>query len=253
MSLPTTLSRAALGALLALGMGLASPLALAAPPDAQALIKRAETQYLGKTSHAVFRMKVVTRSWTREMTMESWGQGRDKMLSKILTPKKDAGTATLKVGDEMWNYLPKIDRLMKIPSSLMGDRWMGSHLTNDDLVKESKVDQLYTFKVTQQTADETTIVATPKPDAAVVWGRIAYRIDLEREIPTSVRYFDEDGELVRTIDFDQVKPVSGRLLPTRMRYVPADAPGEYTELVYEQLDFDRPLPDGLFSVRSLRR
>lgn len=246
-------TRLIVGGLLALGIALGAPTSASARPDAKTLIRQAETQYQSQTSHSVFRMKVVTASWTREMTLESWGQGRDKMLSKILSPKKDSGTATLKVGDEMWNYLPKIDRLMKIPMSLMGDRWMGSHLTNDDLVKGDKVDELYDFKVESETAKEATIVATPRRDAAVVWGRIVYRLDLEHQVPVSVRYFDEDGELVRTLDFDQVRKVSGRTLPMRMRYVPVDEPGEYTELVYEQLEFDRPQPDGLYSVRSLRR
>ena len=242
-----------LSALVALGLFLGAPLSADALPDAKTLIRQVETQYMSKTSHSVIRMKVVTRSWTREMTLETWGEGRDKMLSKILSPKKDAGTATLKVGDEMWNYLPKIDRLMKIPSSLMGDRWMGSHLTNDDLVKENKIDELYAFKVTQETAKEATIVATPKPDAAVVWGKLSYRIDLTRQLPREVRYFDEDGELVRTITFDQIRTIDGRTVPTRMRYVPADEPGEYTEMVYETIEFDRSLPQGLFSVRALRR
>ncbi len=224
-----------------------------AATDAKALIRGAETQYQGRTSHAVFKMKVVTANWTRELTLESWSQGREKMLSKILSPKKDAGTATLKVGDEMWNYMPKIDRLMKIPSSLMGDKWMGSHLTNDDLVKENKVDEEYTFKVERETASEATIVATPKADAAVVWGRIVYVFDLVRQIPRAVKYFDEDGELVRTLVFEDIRKVAGRSVPMRIRFVPVDPPGEYTELVYEKLEFDRPQPEGLFSVRHLRR
>ncbi len=242
-----------LSGLLGLGLLLGIPAAAEARLDPQSLIRQTETQYMSKTSHAIFRMTVVTSAWTREMRMESWGEGRDKMLSKILSPKKDAGTATLKVGDDMWNYLPKIDRLMKIPSSLMGDRWMGSHLTNDDLVKENKIDELYTFAIAKETAREAMIVAKPKPGAAVVWGSITYRIDLSREIPLDVQYFDEDGELVRTITFDQVRTIGGRTLPTRMRYVPADEPGEYTEMVYETIEFDRPLPKDLFSVRSLRR
>lgn len=242
-----------LGSLLAVGLAVSAQPGAEARLDATAMIRKVETQYQSKSSHSVFRLKVVTRSYTREMTLESWGQGRDKMLSKVLSPKKDAGTATLKVGESMWNYLPKIDRLMKIPTSLMGDSWMGSHLTNDDLVKGNKIDELYSFKVTKETDKEATIVATPLPQAAVVWGSIAYQIDLTHMIPVSVRYFDEDDALVRTIDFDQVRPINGRMVPTRMRYVPADEPGEYTEMVYEKLVFDQPFPDSLFSLRSLRR
>jgi outer membrane lipoprotein-sorting protein len=248
-----TRSKWLVGGLLVLGLTLSAQLDAEALTDATSLIRRIETQYQSKTSHSVFRLKVVTQSYSREMSLESWGQGREKMRSKVLSPKKDAGTATLKVGDEMWNFLPKIDRLMKIPTSMMGDSWMGSHLTNDDLVKGSKIDELYTFKVTKETAKEAVIVATPRPKAAVVWGSITYQLDLEHMIPTSIQYFDEDGELVRTLEFDQVRKVGGRTLPMRMRYVPADEPGEYTEMVYEKLEFDHPLSDSLFSVRSLRR
>jgi len=239
-------------------LALALLLAIAPTPawaatDARALIRQTETQYQSQSSHATFRMKVVTAAWTREMTIEAWSQGREKMLSKILAPKKDAGTATLKVGDDMWNYLPKIDRLMKIPSSLMGDKWMGSHLTNDDLVKGNKVDELYDFRVTAQTPSRVTIVATPRPDAAVVWGKIVYQLDTARHVPLSVQYYDEDGAPVRTLTFDAVRKVGGRFLPMRMRFVPVDPPGEYTEVQYESLDLDRQVPDGLFSLRSLRK
>ncbi|MBT4482436.1 MAG: outer membrane lipoprotein-sorting protein, partial [Candidatus Latescibacteria bacterium] len=115
--------------------------------DAQSLVREIETQYQGTTSHSIMRMKVVTDVWTRELVMESWSESRDRYIARIISPKKEEGTATLKIGDEMWNYLPKIDRLMKIPSSLMGDSWMGSHFTNDDLVKENKIDELYTFEI----------------------------------------------------------------------------------------------------------
>lgn len=242
----------AIGALLAVGLALV-PASAHAKLDAKALVRQTETQYQGRSSHALMHMKVVTAAWTREMTLETWSQGREKMLSKVLSPKKDAGTATLKVGQELWNYLPKIDRLMKIPTSLMGDRWMGSHLTNDDLVKEQKIDEIYSFDVTQETAQEATVVATPRPDAAVVWGRIVYHLDLEHGVPRSIRYFDEDGELARTVEFSERRVIDGRYLPTRVRFVPADPPGEYTELSYERLTFDPPMPSGLFSLRSLRR
>ena len=221
--------------------------------DAQELIRRVETQYMGKTSRATMRMNIITDAWTRELTMEAWSEGRDKFLAKILSPKKEQGTATLKIGDEMWNFLPKIDRLMKIPSSLMGDRWMGSHLTNDDLIKENKIDELYTFEVEKIEDSIATIICTPKPDAPIVWDRVIYRVDLTKTVPVSVDYYDEDGELVRTSTFDMVEEISGRWIPKRMRIQPVEEPDEMTELTYEELEFDVTLPENLFSVRSLRR
>jgi len=119
-----------------------SPLSTAQELDPQELIRRVETQYNGQSSHAIMTMSIVTEDWKRDLTMESWSEGRDKFLSVIRQPVKEEGTATLKIEDDIWNYLPRIDRLMKIPSGLMGDSWMGSHLTNDDLVKENKIDEL---------------------------------------------------------------------------------------------------------------
>ena len=216
------------------------------------LVKRVETQYQGKTAHAVSRMKVVTENWTREMKLETWSEGRDTFLARILRPKKDQGIATLRIEDDMWNYIPKIDRLIKIPSSLMGDSWMGSHLTNDDIVKENKIEDLYDLTASMSPDGIATVIGIPKPDAAIVWGRLEYNIDMEKLIPVSTLYYDEDGALVRTMSFDGVEQIDGRWLPLRMMIQPEDEPEEYTEFVYETMEFDIKLKKNLFSVRSLR-
>jgi len=221
--------------------------------DAQALVKKVETQYIGLTSHAITRMIINTESWSRELTMEFWSKGRDIFLAKILSPKKEMGTATLKIDEEIWNYLPKIDRLMKIPSSLMGDRWMGSHLTNDDLIKENKIDELYNFEIKKAVSDTVVIIGIPKPDAAVVWGKIEYQVNLDKMVPDFVRYFDEDEVLMRTMTFDRVEKVSGRWVPLRMVILPEEFPDEKTEMIYEKLEFDIELEKDRFSLSSLRR
>jgi len=220
--------------------------------EARDLVRRVETQYQGETSHAVAVMRVVTDRWNREMTLEMWSLGRDRFLARILKPKKDEGVASLKIGGEMWNYLSNIDRLVKIPSSMMGESWMGSHLTNDDLVKENQIDDLYDLTL-KQTGGSAEVTATPKPDAAVVWGRILYTIDVERLIPLSIRYYDEDGTQVRTITFDDVRKVSGRWIPLRMLVRPEDKPSERTEFSYTTLTFDVKLAGDFFSLRSLKR
>jgi len=220
--------------------------------DVKALVRKVETQYQGDTSHSIAIMKIITEHWNRELKMEMWSEGRDKFLVKILEPQKEAGTATLKIGDEMWNYLPKIDRLIKIPSSLMGDSWMGSHYTNDDLVKENKVEELYTLSLKSREGDQATITGVPKPDAAVVWGKIEYTVDVEKMIPVEILYYDEDGELVRTITFDQVKKVHDRWLPLHVIIQPEEKPDERTEMTYESIEFGADLRKDLFSIRSLR-
>ncbi|MFZ5950630.1 MAG: outer membrane lipoprotein-sorting protein [Candidatus Rifleibacteriota bacterium] len=220
--------------------------------DVISLIKSVETQYQGDTSHGQMQMQIKTRSWTRTLTMESWSEGRDKLLTRILSPAKEKGTCTLKVNDDIWNYISRIDRLIKIPSSLMGDSWMGSHLTNDDLVKENKIDELYQLRVSSRNASEIEITGIPREDAAVVWGKIIYRLDAEKLIPLEIRYYDEEGVQVRTIIFSGVKTVNGRLLPMKVTIQPLDKPEEYTQMLYEKIDFDVKLDSNLFSIKSLR-
>lgn len=221
--------------------------------DAEKLIEEVETQYRGESSHAVAEMRIRTRDWTRTLKMEMWARGRDEFQVEILEPAKERGVKTLKIGDEIWNYLPKIDRLMKIPSGMMGEGWMGSHLTNDDLVKGDKVEQLYSLEVAHRGPATAVVVATPEPDAAVVWGRIVYEVDLERRVPTMVRYFDEDGELVRTMTFSDVERVEGRWVPMTMTVSPVDEPDESTRIHYERLDLGAEIDGDRFSLRSLRR
>lgn len=245
-----------IGLFLCVGILAAAPAVHAESPselDAQELIRQVETQYQGKTSYATIHMKVIADWGKRELSMDTWSEGRDKFLARILTPKKEQGTATLKIGDDMWNYLPKIDRLIKIPSSLMGDRWMGSHLTNDDLVKENKIDELYTFEFETIEDSIATIICIPKPDAAIVWDKVIYRVDLDKKIPINIDYYDEDNVLVRTMLFDRVEKVSGRWVPLRMKVLPIEEPDEMTELIYDKLIFDINLPENLFSIQSLRR
>jgi hypothetical protein len=220
--------------------------------DVQALIRKVETQYQGNTSHAVVRMQIVTEFWSRELVMEMWSKGRHKFLARILSPKKDEGLASLKIGEEMWNYLPNIDRLVKIPSSMMGESWMGSNLTNDDLVKENQIDRLYDFSMVKE-GEVAEVTAIPKPEAPVVWGKLIYRIELKTLIPLYVDYFDEENKLVRKITFNGVKEFSGRSVPLHMVVQAVNKPKEKTELTYTKLEFDVKLPDSFFSIRSLRR
>lgn len=220
--------------------------------DAVALVRAVETQYQGERSHGKMRMHIKTRSWNRMLELEMWSEGREKLLTRILAPVKERGTCTLKVDDDIWNYISRIDRLIKIPSSLMGDSWMGSHLTNDDLVKENKVDKLYQLAITERVGKDVTITGKPLPDAAVVWGKIVYKIDTASLTPLLVEYYDEEDVKVRSMVFSDFKQIDQRWLPMISRIVPEDKPGEFTEMQYLEIDFSVELPRDLFSIKSLR-
>ena len=170
---------------------------------------------------------------------------------------KEAGIGSLRIGTEMWNYLPNVERIVKIPPSMMLQPWMGSDFTNDDLVKESSILEDYTHKVLATVQlDGGAVVqveAVPKPDAAVVWGRIVYWVRRVDTMPLKQEFFSERGERVRVLTFTDVRKVGGRVLPTRWDMRPDAKPGNSTTVVLKDAVFDRPLDDEIFSQRNLQK
>lgn len=225
--------------------------------EAKKILDRVDDLYRGLSAHGVMTMKVVTAHWTREMKLEFWDKGKEKSLIRILEPAKERGTATLKVGKDIWNFLPKVKRVIKIPSSMMGGSWMGSHFTNDDLVKESRMADDYHFSVSfdgvRQDQEVVDITCMPKPEAAVVWGKVLVTVRKTDTIPLRVLFFDEDLKPARTMIFSNVRTMGDRILPTKTRMTPADKPEEFTELTYHEIRFDLPLSDNLFSLQNLER
>lgn len=237
---------------------LAWPAPAAGQPDPLEIIDRVDRLLRGDSSRGVATMEVVTEHWERQMTMEIWSLGTDHSLVRLRAPRKDAGTATLKAGDDIWNYLPKVDRTIKIPASMMGGSWMGSHFTNDDLVKNSRLIEDYDIAISFDGADGDgeavwDLALVPKPEAPVVWGRIEYRVGQRDGLPRWARFFDEDGELARTLAYGSYREFAGRRLPAVIEMTPADKPEERTLLRYEELEFDVNLESSFFSLRNLQR
>jgi len=224
--------------------------------DATEIVDCVDRIMRGESSRGISTMEVVTENWSRAMEMQVWSLGTDHALVRILSPRKDAGTATLKAGNEIWNYLPRVDRTIKIPASLMSAAWMGSHFTNDDLVKESRLIEDYEITLAYEGDRDGVEVwefdLVPRPEAPVVWGRISYQVRKSDTMPVYARYYDEDGELVRTMTFFDYRELGGRLVPAAMRVVPEDKPGEFTEFRYSELEFDVDLDEAFFSLRRLR-
>lgn len=237
-------------------------LAGAVPPSslhaqtAREIIDRVDRLLRGESSHGRMEMRITTEHWSRSLEMEVWSLGTDYSLVRVLEPPREAGTATLKADQEVWNYLPRVDRTIKVPPSLMMGSWMGSHFTNDDLVKESRLVDDFDIEIAFEGEREGATVwefeLTPKPDAPVVWGRITWEVRKTDLMPTWVRYHDEDGALVRTMTFSDYTRMGGRLVPARMLVVPEDKPQESTAMIYHDLEFDIGLEVDFFSLRNLR-
>jgi hypothetical protein len=221
--------------------------------DLKELVRQVEQQYNGNSSHARADMKVKTEHWQRNMTLEAWSLGRDHFLTRIQAPPKEKGVSTLKVNKEVWNYMPRVDRVIKVPPSMMGGAWMGSHITNDDLVKATHVDLDYDLTLAGETETQWRISCLPKPDVPVVWGKIVYAIRKADRVPLKVEYFDENMVKVREIRFDDVQSVENRAIPMRMTVQPLDKPGEQTVLHYQEIDYDIPIKESYFSLRNLKK
>ena len=241
---------------LALLVALVTP-ALHAQESARAIVDRVDQLLRGRSSHGTVTMDVVTANWSRSLDLEIWSLGTEYALVRVLAPRKDAGTATLKSGNDIWNYLPRVDRTIKLPPSLMSAAWMGSHFTNDDLVKESRLIEDYDITISFSGERDGVAVweflLTPKPEAPVVWGRIEEQIRKGDYMPVWARYYDERGALARTLTFSDYARMGGRLVPARMEVAPADKPDESTVLRYHELAFDVGLEPSFFSLQRLQR
>ncbi len=189
--------------------------------------------------------------------MKAWALGTEYSLILITAPARDKGQAFLKRENEMWNWQPSIDRVIKLPPSMMMQSWMGSDFTNDDLVKESSITRDYTHALKADSTINGTSVyrieLIPKPEAPVVWGRIVAFIDKKEFNQVLVHYYDEDDILVNALVLSDVRTIGGKRLPTRMEMIPAENPKHKTIVEYLDLKFDVPLKEDFFSLQNLKR
>lgn len=245
-----------------IALALAAAHARAAEPapakvDVKAVLDRFDDLWRGRSSKAQITMQIKTKHWERSLTMQAWSLGKDRSLVRVLKPLKERGIATLKVGREVYNYLPDTDRTIKITSGMMMGAWMGSHFTNDDLVKESRMADDYattlSFFGARDGQPVIELTSVPKPAAAVVWGKVVTTVRTADWQPLTILFYDDDGKLARTISYSAVRQLGDRALPTVMRVTPADRPGEYTEVIYDDIAFGVDLDEAFFSLNQLKR
>lgn len=226
-------------------------------PDVAALVSRTEKLLNGRSSESTFTMTIKTRDWTRSLKLRAWSKGQDYALLRVLEGgPRETGMMTLKREKQLWNYLPQAGRVMKLPSGMMGDSWMGSDFTNDDLVHGSSLEEDYTSKVLgtekQAQGEAWKIDLQPRPDRPVVWGRVEMLIDRKTCLPVRQVFFDEDGKPARTMEFADFRQVGWRSFPAKMTIVPAEA-GRQTSVVYEKIEFDLEIPEDTFALHRLRQ
>ncbi|MCP5120761.1 MAG: outer membrane lipoprotein-sorting protein [bacterium] len=202
-------------------------------------------------------MTVKRPEWERTLDMNFWQITPEKTLILITGPAKERGTGTLRIESNMWLYMPRVERTIKIPPSLMLQPWMGSDFTNDDLVKESSLVHDYTHAVDGEVTEDGDacyrLVATPKPDAAVVWGKLVLLVRKSDSLPRKQEFYDERGRLQKVMTFEDVRRIGDRYYPMRWRMVPVNKPNHETMLVYTEIAFDRKIPARIFTQQNLKR
>jgi len=252
--LPGRIRLKAISCLLALAM-LPGPLPASEVKDAKELVRAAMDHWRGVTSYSEMTMTIHRADWERSMSMRTWSQGDKLSLVRIREPKKDAGNGTLLKDNEMWSYSPKINRIIKIPSSMMSQGWMGSDFSNKDVSKSTDILKQYDHSLSGKKQEDGhtvyTIEAIPHEDAAIVWGKEVLKIR-DDFVLLEQQYWDQDGKLVKTMEARDIQEMGGRSVARVMRMGKVDSTDEWTQMEVSSIEFDLDLPTGIFTLSNLR-
>ncbi len=225
--------------------------------DASEIIKKVDQKMRGNSSSSKMTMKIVRPDWSREISMKGWSLGTDFSLILITAPARDQGIAFLKREKELWNWQPTIDRVVKLPPSMMTQSWMGSDFTNDDLVKESSIVNDYDHFIRGDTTitarDAWKIELIPKEGAPVVWGRILIYVSKADDIELLIKYYDEDDFLINTMILSDIREMGGRMIPAKLDMIPAENPEHRTVILYKDIQFDIGISEDFFSIQKMKR
>ncbi|EJS9607639.1 outer membrane lipoprotein-sorting protein [Vibrio parahaemolyticus] len=220
------------------------------------IVQKSDQAMRGKSSYSEATMEIVRPDWTRSMTMKSWTKGTELSLVLVTAPAKDKGSASLKRHREMWNWVPSIERVIKIAPSMLSQSWMGSDFTNDDLINQSSIVVDYQHALLGNDSFEGdkvwVIEATAKPDAPVVWNKVTLWISRSTYLQRKVEFYDEFDERVNVLTTYDVKELGGRKIATRMEMKPVDKPGNKTIFTTHQAQFDFDINDDFFSQQQMK-
>lgn len=225
--------------------------------DPQEIIQKMDAQLRGLSSLAELEIQIIRPKWERTIGIKAWTKGTDYSMTMITSPKRDKGTVFLKRGKEMWNWMPSIERTIKLPPSMMAQSWMGTDFTNDDLVNQSSVVTDYEYKLLGSEdvngVDCHNIQLIPKPDAPVVWGKILFWVEKEDYIQMKVEFYDEDDFLVNTMIGSNIKKFGSKRLVSEYQMIPEENPEHKTLMRYKDLQFDVKIKDAFFTTNNMKR
>ncbi|MBE2230412.1 MAG: outer membrane lipoprotein-sorting protein [Chitinophagaceae bacterium] len=220
------------------------------------IVQKADEKMRGNTSQATLTIQIIRPSWTREMSVKTWMKNTDRAVILIQSPARDKGIVYLKRKNEVWNWIPSLEKVIKLPPSMMSQSWMGTDFSNDDLVKESSMVKDYDHRLTGDTqiSDRPCyrIEMIPRAEAAVVWGKLVACIDKKDFMELHTEFYEENGTLVSTLRAGDPRVMDGRLIPTRFEMTPADKPGHKTVMIYKSIVYNKPIEDGFFTTERIK-
>lgn len=224
--------------------------------DATEIVRKADEKMRGQSSRAQITMEIIRPSWRRTLSMKAWSKGTQYSLIVVTAPARDEGTAYLKRGNEIWNWLPDINRTIKMPPSMMSQSWMGSDFSNNDLVEESSIVTDYNHSLVGDSTlsgyETYKIEMIPKPQAPVVWGKVVSFISKQEYLQLRTEFYDEDGKLIKVMEGSAIKEMDGRTIPTKMEMIPMDKKEQKTVLIYENIEFNIDISSNFFSIQNMK-
>lgn len=224
--------------------------------SAQEIIKHCDDLMRGDTSKGRYKMTVITPNWKRTLELDAFSIGRDKTFIRILSPAKEAGVTTLRIKNNMWNYLPKVERTIKIPPSMMFQPWMGSDFSNDDLVKESSIVYDYTHRIIGEEKLNSypayKIELIPKPEAAVTWGKLIFWVRKNGFVPLREEFYDTHGKVIKILEYSVIKHTSDRVIPTIWKMASVIKAGHETIIEIMDVTYNKMLDENIFTLDNLK-
>lgn len=225
------------------------------PREPRQIVRDALNHWRGLSSHGEMTMTIHRPDWERSMSMETWTEGEKRSLVRVTAPQKDRGNGTLIDNDNMWTFSPKINRVIKLPSSLMGQSWMGSDFSNKDISRTDDIVEEYEHTLLSESEQDGRTIyeieSVPHETAAVVWGREVLSIR-DDDVLVEHRFYDQDGDLVKKLVTLEIRAMGGREIAARQRMEKEDTPDEWTDVTVDAIEFDVPLSDSIFTQSNLR-
>lgn len=225
--------------------------------NARDIVENSDVRLRGTSSYAEVSITIVRPKWQKEMNLKSWSKGNDYSVTLVTSPAKEKGSVFLKRKREAWNYLPAIERTIKLPPSMMTQNWMGTDFTNDDLIKQSSIVIDYTHEIigseTLEGLDTWKIELFPTEESSVVWGKLIVWIDKIDYMQLKTEFYDEDLEIVNKMVGSEIKQYNGRKLPSKLEFYPLEDEGYKTIIHYNKWNFDIKVPENYFSTQYVSR